>query len=369
MNIAVDARPLLQPYNGIGQYLHNLLEGLLPGSPHRWFLYTSEPFDPPSHWQRAVLRSGKPGNRLGNTVLAQVLFPKWARSDRCDVFWSPRHQLPLRLPAGMATALTIHDLTWKTHPSTMTVYGRWWERSMTPRSIRAADAIFTTSEAVRRSLQQHFPRMQGKVSVIPLSSNIDLIPAQPRELDGPYFVFCGSIEPRKNLARLLRAHAHRRAPPGATNSPLSPPHKLVIITGDRWQSTVVDRLIADSNGHVKIFRAISETRKAGLLQHAEFLVQPSLYEGFGLPVVEALKLGLPVLAANTGALPEVAGTAALYVDPLSEADIAQALLRMCNDTALRTRLQSAAHKEASRFDWASAAAATLAQLESLQLGR
>ena len=308
---------------------------------------------------------------MGGTAVAQALFPKWARSDECDVFWSPRHQLPLHLPAGMATALTIHDLTWKTHPSTMTTCGRWWERSMTPRSIRAADCIFTTSEAVRRSLAQHFPQALAKVSVIPLSSNIDLIAEQPREIDVPYFVFCGSIEPRKNLERLLRAHAGlcTHAETGAPNTLINPAHRLVIITGDSWRSTIVDRLITDNAAHISVCRAISETRKAGLLQHADFVVQPSLYEGFGLPVVEALKLGLPVLAANTGALPEVAGSAAVYVDPLSEADIAQALLRMCNETELRGRLRAAAHKEADRFDWTTAAAATLQQLEALQPGR
>jgi glycosyltransferase involved in cell wall biosynthesis len=371
LKIAVDARPLLHPHNGIGQYLHNLLEGLLPGSPHRWFLYTAEPFDPPSNWHTAVLRCGRPGSRLGRIAFAQALFPKWARSDGCDVFWSPRHQLPLRLPAGIATALTIHDLTWKTHPRTMTTSGRWWERIMTPRSIHAADCIFTTSEAVQRSLAQHFPQALAKVSVIPLSSNIDLIAAQAREIDVPYFVFCGSVEPRKNLERLLHAHAGlcTHAETGAANTRVNPPHRLVIITGDSWHSTVVDRLIADNATHVSVFRAISETRKAGLLQHADFVVQPSLYEGFGLPVVEALKLGLPVLAANTGALPEVAGSAAVYVDPFSEADIAQALQRLCNDSGLRNRLRAAAHKEADRFDWATAAAATLQQLEALQPGR
>lgn len=357
LQIAVDARPLAHPYTGIGQYLSNLLDHLIPASRHRWFLYADEPFDIHTEWTTAVIRCGRSSRRVVNTLSAQTTFGRWAKADRCDVFWGPRHQLPLSLPARLPGVLTIHDLVWRTHPQTMTRLGRLADRCTMPRALHRANAILTTSGAVQKELAACYPPTAARLHVVPLASAIDRHGPQPRELPEPYFVFCGSIEPRKNLLRLLKAFLalSRQANPVQ--------QRLVIITGGGWQHVEIDALIAANADRITVLRSIDEKRKAGVLQHADFLVQPSLYEGFGLPVVEALKCGLPILAADRGALPEVAGDAALLVDPVDDIALRGALARLCTDEPLRQRLATNARQQAVRFDWRTTAAATQRVLE------
>jgi len=361
LHIGVDARPLSFPYSGIGQYLGALLEILVRENSNevRWHLYSDRPLPEQSLWTNSVMRCGNNSSQLMSTALAQSYFGRWAQDDQLDVFWSPRHQLPLTLSRSIPSVVTQHDLVFVTHPQTMTPAGRVLEKVLTPPSLKRARAIITTSRYVLTELERYSSDLGAKATAIPLSSNIaELHPSygDTKPPLGPYMLFCGSTEPRKNLDRLLRALARLKAEPNA------PAQRLVIASGGGWNSASTEALIAQHSEFIEVRPNVSEEHKAALMQNADFLVLPSLTEGYGIPLVEAQKLGRPILTAKTGAMPEVAGEAALYVDPYDEESIGNALQRLCNDEQLRNRLAANARAQADNFSWQRTATHTLAIL-------
>lgn len=349
-------------YTGIGIYLAQVLESLIVNSPHHWILYSNAPLETSKSWQSHAtsfsVRSGSITSRWQSSVYAQLQFPKWAKEDQLDLFWSPRHQLPLRLPKSLATVVTLHDLVFKTHPETMTRGGALLERLLTPASLRRATRILTTSETMRRELAEFYPKEGQRAEVAWLSSNIGpsavtamtQAPSEP-----PYVLFCGSIEPRKNLNRLIEAIVK-------VNKTSQPLH-LAIVTGGGWRSETTQDLINQHRALVHVHEAISDNDKARLYQSALCLALPSLQEGFGLPLVEAMKFGVPILTSRRGALPEIAADAALYVDPLNMASIAAGINDILLSTETRERLASAAAQRAEMFSWNRCAEQTLETIE------
>ena len=347
--IAVDARPLCHPGTGIYRYTRELLVRMcrLGG---QWFLYSAQPYDRlgldlPNVEHRvlgvpAALRAGQ---------LALLLVPRWARQDKVDTFWGPRHQLA-RLPDPVRTAVTIHDLVWQDHGETMRFPGRQIEQFFTPRALARADSIAVVSQFTRQRLEHYFPQYAHKVTVVPGASMLrDSTRAQAQTgqaAAGDYFLFVGTLEPRKNLPRLLRAYG--RYVVGA-----SQPYPLKIVGGTGWGgeniAALVDELgLAD---HVQLLGKVDDNTLLSLYAAAYALLMPSLYEGYGLPVVEALSMGVPVVCSRDSAMSEVAGSAGLCVDPESETAISEALARISVDSQLHEDLKKRTAVEIRRYDW------------------
>ncbi|MDE0451313.1 MAG: glycosyltransferase family 1 protein [Gammaproteobacteria bacterium] len=360
MRIAVDARPLSAPRTGIGRYLAELLQRMLKGSNHQWFLYGPAPawekFSPSLNGPSAV-----PPNVVVRTpdllgeLHAQVQFPRWVALDRADVFWSPRHRVPVRLPTP--AVVTIHDLVWKHAPETMRPLGYVLERAMMPRSINRANRLIAVSRATKCSIQRHFPEAAHKTTVVHAASfvspSVIPVPQVPR----PYGLFVGTVEPRKNLQRLLAAFTRIKD---------DVQHDLHLVGGAGWRMPKPDALVR-AHGLESRVHALGSLEDEDLLaQYAgcDFVALPSLYEGFGLPIIEAMTFGKPVLTGNTSSMPEIAGDAGLFVDPASIDDIACGLKRMMTDASLRSRLAGAARRRAMDFSWDSAAAETIRVIES-----
>lgn len=211
---------------------------------------------------------------------------------------------------------------------------------------------------MRRELAEFYPQEGQRAEVAWLSSNIGpsavtamtQAPSEP-----PYVLFCGSIEPRKNLNRLIEAIVK-------VNKTSQPLH-LAIVTGGGWRSETTQNLINQHRALVHVHEAISDNDKARLYQSALCLALPSLQEGFGLPLVEAMKFGVPILTSRRGALPEIAADAALYVDPLNMASIAAGINDILLSTETRERLASAAAQRAEMFSWNRCAEQTLETIE------
>ena len=363
MRIAVDARPLTAPRTGIGRYLTELLQRMLRHSTHQWFLY-----GPPPAWETPASSRDMHPTTLAtrpNVVVrtpavlgelhAQVLFPRWAALDRADVFWSPRHRVPIRLPTP--AVVTIHDLVWKHAPETMRPLKYLLERATMPSTIRRARRLIAVSRATQCSIKRYFPEAADKTTVVHAASfaTASAIPATraPR----PFGLFVGTFEPRKNLERLLEAFAHIKD---------DVEHDLHLVGGTGWRMPKPSVLVR-ANGLEDRVRQLGALEDEDLLRQyagCDFVVMPSLYEGFGLPIIEAMTFGKPVLTGNTSAMPEIAGDAGLFVDPTSTEDIARGLKRMMTDSALRSRLAAAARQRASDFSWDRAAAETIRVIES-----
>jgi glycosyltransferase involved in cell wall biosynthesis len=174
----------------------------------------------------------------------------------------------------------------------------------------------------------------------------------------PYLLFVGTLEPRKNLVRLIRAY--RRAAASGI------PHPLVLAGPLGWHHQQLHRELAlRGPGEVILTGELDTDELDALYRHAAAFVYPSLYEGFGLPVLEAMTRGLPVITSNTSSLPEVAGEAALQVDPASIREIAAAIETLLGDTALREKLASRGRARAERFSWDETARLTLQVYEKV----
>ena len=347
--IAVDARPLCYPGTGIGRYTHELLYRLCRMG-GQWFFYAHQrydraPFDLPNVRHRSA---GMPAAMRGSQ-LGQLLFPYWARRDRVQALWGPRHQLPPLLPGKMRTVLTMHDLVWKEYGDTMRFPGRQVENFLTPRAMARADVIAVVSEFTRAQLDKYFPQWSHKVTLVPgasmLSGTSGGEPPQG-EADSGYFLFVGTLEPRKNLPRLLRAY-------GRYVSDTPDARLLKIAGGAGWGKQDIGALVRELGlaSRVQLVGKVDGDRLLELYRGAHALLMPSLYEGFGLPVVEALSVGVPAIVSRASAMEEVGGAACLLVDPLSEAEITHALAWLGSDAALRSELAGCAVEEAKRYSW------------------
>lgn len=347
--IAVDARPLCHPGTGIYRYTRELLTRMCRQG-GEWFLYSHQrydtaDFDLPNVHHRvagmpAAVRAGQ---------LSHLFFPVWVRRDQVNAFWGPRHQLPLMLPAAVRTVVTIHDLVFRDRGETMRFPGREIENFFTPRALARADTIAVVSEFTQQRLQHHFPQYAHKVTVVPGASILSRAAAgegvEPAQ-QGRYFLFVGTLEPRKNLPRLLRAFQRY-----CTQVP--EPLPLKIVGGSGWGDEDISGLVDALNlrARVELLGKVDDSTLPALYGNAYALLMPSLYEGFGLPVVEALSLGVPVITSQNSAMAEVAGSAGLYVDPESEREITDALLRLTVDQQLYTALRSRVAVEIQRYDW------------------
>ncbi len=330
---------------------------------HHWFLYTDRSIEVPDFLKlnatQTTLRKGNLKGSLVSTAFAQWQFPRWAKQDNCDLFWSPRHQLPLLLRAGTPTVLSIHDLVFRSHPETMRRSGRLLEALLTPASMRRSSILLASSASVKKAIGHYYPGNLSKTAVTLLSSSLHEQPQERTEcaatqrFDQPYFVFSGTLEPRKNVDRLLAAFERVKS---AGNIP----HQLVLISSGGWMHEQTLQTVHRLGSYVHLVQDVSEAQKAQIFRGAEFIALPSLHEGYGIPLAEGIKLGKPVLTSNLASMPEVAGAAGEYVNPLDEASISAALERLCTDRKHLQALSAAAKKMSQQYGWRDCAEQILA---------
>ena len=282
----------------------------------------------------------------------QFRLPTRALAERVDLVHSLGYVAPLRL--GRPSVLTVHDVH-------HLAYGRLreWPRrlilaQMVRRSVRGAAAVIAVSRYTRDAVARAYDVPASAIDVVWEAPNPRLrsdspepgpLPAGVR--GGPYLLAFGGITPNKNLERLLRAFAIARSRHGIA-------HRLVIV------GHVAPSLRPEGTEGVVGTGYLGEPELAGLLRSADALVFPSLYEGFGLPILEAMTVGVPVVCSNAAAIPEVAGDAASYFDPRDVEAMAAAIAAVCRDPALRRDLAVRGRARAAAFSWERAARETLA---------
>ena len=361
--IGVDASLLSEQMTGIGRYTNEILSRLV-ASDHEWFLYSHRSLVV-GEWEfdNVHLRTGNVPKRLLRMVWAQSVLPYWASKDELDLFWSPAHRLPSFLPVSVARVVTIHDLVWKHAGETMRPLSRWVDATLMPEAVRLADQVITVSEHTANDLLIEMPSARGKVQSIPLGVSL-LASAKSKEsltllgLSEPFFLFVGTLEPRKNLYRLLEAFS--LLPNSLKQSVI-----LTIAGGKGWGGVDIGT-IAEKFGvqnRVRVLGYVSDEELATLYTHALFLAMPSLYEGFGLPLLEAMSRGTAVLTSDCASMPEVVGNAGLLIDPNDVNSISKALSELLGDNELRINLAGLAKINAKRFNWDRTAEKTMRVFE------
>jgi len=355
MRIAVDARPLAQPTTGIGRYTILLLARL--ADDHALYLYgvpdqASLPF--PVAARRAITGRGQ----VVSTFQSQLQFGRWAQLDRADVFFSPRHHLPRRL-GRVPAVVTVHDLVWRESADSMHAGRRLTEAMLMPSALRRAARIIAVSTATAEAIARHYPAVEARVCVIPEAATLSpnatgsFVARSPQV---PYMLFVGTFEPRKNLARVLDAYEALRAR-GVTS------HRLVIAGNPGWKDAALQTRIAEPSAGVEVRGFVDDEVLGSLYAGADFVVTPSIYEGFGLVVADALIFGKPVITSNVSSMPEVAGDAAILVDPLDVNELVRAMTALISDRELHARLCNKARQRSSTYSWDATAAQTLGVLQ------
>jgi glycosyltransferase involved in cell wall biosynthesis len=257
---------------------------------------------------------------------------------------------------------TLYDLTFLLFPRMHTPLNRWFLSWMVPRSLKAADAVILISKQSRQDLLTRFRLDEDRLKVIYLGVNQAFKPATTRaceavrkkyHLPGRYLLSVGTLEPRKNFSTLL--HVLLRLQKMGLTVPLV----LAGRKGWRYESFFKQLYRLGLAGQVLLLDYVAEADLPALYSAADLFVFPSLYEGFGLPILEAMACGAPVVSSNAASLPEVCGEAAWLVDPLDAEGWAEAIASLLADPARKEAIRSLGFRQAERFTWDRTAAETL----------
>ncbi|MDP2660763.1 MAG: glycosyltransferase family 1 protein, partial [Dehalococcoidia bacterium] len=300
----------------------------------------------------------------------QVALPAELSLARLDVLHSPDFIPPLH--RRCRSVITVHDLAFLHFPELLTEEARRYYGQIYL-AVESADAIIAVSENTKNDLVKMAGATPGKVHIVfeaPAGSYHQIepgaggMPASVRSLAQPFLLFVGTLEPRKNLSVLLHAMGLIKADRGGRTP-------LLVIAGNKgWLYQDTLDLIGTLNlsGETLLFGPASPEELLWLYNRAEAMVLPSMYEGFGLPVIEAMACGTPVITTNVSSLPEVAGEAAILVDPHDSDGLAAAISRVLDDPNLRARMREAGLAQSSHFDWDSTARATVEVYREASLG-
>lgn len=284
-----------------------------------------------------------------------------------DVLFVPAHVLPFHWRPGTLppAVMTIHDLGYERFPESHPGRQRLYLRLTTRYAARRARCLICISHATRSDLMHFYGADPARLQVVYEGCIHKTPPAPARisaQLDAfglthPYALFLSTLQPRKNVERLIHSFARMLQDSRADLD-------LVLAGKPGWLSEPILQAARQSpvRRAIHLLGYVDEEQAAALYAGARFFCYPSLYEGFGLPVLEAQAFGVPVMTSRHSSLPEVAGDAALLVDPENEEEIAQAMLRLSRDEALRQELIRKGHQNVKRFSWARAARETLAVL-------
>lgn len=284
---------------------------------------------------------------------------------RPDVLFIPAHVVPLVHPR--ASVATVHDLGHIYHPEAYPAPTLKYLTWSTRHNVRAAAHLLADSEATKADIVRHFGVDAASITVVypgvsahfaPEWEAADLAAVKSHYgIDGPYVLYVGTLQPRKNVERLIEAFALAKRAAGFSE-------RLVLTGRKGWLPGGILRALERAGETVTMAGYVPDTDLAGLYAGATAFVLPSLFEGFGMPVVEAMASGTPVIASNAGSLPEVVGEAGLLFDPTDVEALAEALVRLCEDGDLRARLRERGLRRAGQFTWETAARQTRAVLDA-----
>lgn len=353
IKIGIDATSLSRSITGIGRYTLEMCKALSKLPNISLYLYSSAPIpcNALQGFKVEKILFKNLNNRIFRQIWSQTILPFLVNKDDIDVFWGPAHRIPLLLSHNIARVVTIHDLVWKYVPETMHPLSRVLESYQMPRAIRTSDAIVVSSKATAEAVKKEFDINLNKLSIITLGLpvqkellNINLL--DTFYTDQSYFLFVGTLSPRKNLSRLLTAYS--QLPNFIKDQAM-----MVIVGGKGWGNIKITEKMNTLNllNHVKLLGYVDEPTLSALYANSKFLVMPSLYEGFGLPLVEAMSHGVPVLTANNSSMIEVAGNAGLLVDAFDVESISDGLKEMITNKERRENLAKNAILNASRYSW------------------
>lgn len=375
VRIGINAVPILSPLTGVGQYTYRLIsemQQILPRKP--WLFYGTD-------WDQEMRTAAAPGARgLNNAIkrfvphphlvtrfLKQVRFSAGAQKHAIDLYHEPAF-LAYRFRGP--TVVTVHDLSWIRHPETHPDERLREMNRFMPGVIERASHILVDSEFVRQEVMSHYGVSADRVTTVLLGVGQEFRPREERECSavlarfglqyGHYQLAVGTLEPRKNLSAVIAAFSML---PDVVRKQFP----LVIVGMNGWGMESFSSGLTGmmSRGEVRMLGYVAQGELPVIYAGSQLLVYPSLYEGFGLPPLEAMACGVPVIASRRASLPEVVGDAGLMVEPQDTNAIAQNMRALIEDASLHAALSRAGRERAQMFTWRKFAHETIAVYEKV----
>lgn len=354
MKIVFDIRSATPHFPGIGRYVRNL-GNIIPNqlTPDEQWIMLHEKAQLIS-WlredQQTMTSTASPFS-----LAQQWQIPPLLRRNGAKIYHSPYYLMPYH--PGMATVLTVYDVIPIHYPETVSRRARMLYKLTSILALRTAHTIIAISEATRADFIKAFSVPAEKICTIPLAAEAHFCPQSAAEiqrvrqkyaLPEVFALYFGINKPHKNLLRLVQAWKSTQ------------PARWALAIGGAWDVRYPQaKEQAAENESILFLGPIPEADLPGLYAAASLFVFPSIYEGFGLPVLEAMACGTPVICANTSSLPEVGGEAVLYFDPTNVGEIGKALLEATSDVSLRRSLSERGQEQVKHFSWERTAQATI----------
>src|SRR6266566_1122358 len=350
MKIAFDGTVLHGRKSGVGYYCEELLKAMLSmNHADEFFVFSHQPV-------RLNVASSNGNLKYTNTIhfpirafYLHALLPSVLNKVQPDLCHYTNFLAPVY--EQRPYVVTIHDMSLDTLRNAHPLAKRLYTKRLVPHVARKARLIITNSEYSKWEIVRCLGISEDRIRVTPLAASPEFMPVPARLSANPYFLYVGNLEPRKNLERLIEAFA--RIP--------QKEHQLVIV-GNPWYHGKAAEQKARSlglNGRVKFMGYVPREDLPALFSGAAAFVYPSLLEGFGLPVVEAMACGAPVITSDNSSMKEVAGEAAVLVDPRNVREMTEAMTRVAEDQSLRQELSAKGLKRAGEFSWRKTAELTV----------
>lgn len=369
MKIGIDVRCLMvNNYSGISWYTFNLLRSLFEldrDNEYVLFYNNSKPVNLPKFNYHNVNYVGfKYSNKALNLMF--VLF-NWPKIDKMiggvDVFFMPNINFSA-LSGDCKKVVTVHDLSYLIYPQFSILKSRFWHKIiMAQKIIQQADRVIAVSSSTKNDLIDLLKIDESKIKVVYegvdlkfqiINDRVELDNVRQKyKLPDKFILYLGTLEPRKNIESIIEAYGK-----------LNTDHYLVISGGTGWKAQRIMAL-AQKNDKIKIIGYVAEEDKRGLYNLADLFVYPSYYEGFGLPLIEAMACGTPVIAGSNSSQVEVIKNGGLLVDPYNINEIAQAMSSLLIDQELRDEFIANGFKVASDYKWSKTAKETLEIFDNL----
>ncbi|MFT4535537.1 MAG: glycosyltransferase involved in cell wall biosynthesis [Saprospiraceae bacterium] len=365
MRIAFLADPLDRQYGGIHVDTKELLNALSKlDKKNEYIVVRSESKNEFEDMEEIVVPySSFPGYRFWRTF---IQIPRLLSRKRVDIVVEPAHFGPFNLPKNIKRVTVIHDMTVFLFPEHHVWGSQILQRTFFPRILRKADHIITNSSNTTKDLIKYFPHTKGKTTSILLGKDASFKPQIGRgilnkyKIGHPYILFVGTLEPRKNITNIIMAFDEFKTQTGLQ-------HKLVLIGKRGWKADNIFVKIDQSPNKQEIIWLdyLPKNELPYLYSMAEVFIYPSIYEGFGLPVLEAMACGTPVITSETSSLPEIGGSSVSYINPNSIEQLTSQIIVLCSDKEKREKFSKQGIKRAAHFSWKKTAQETINLFEKM----
>lgn len=380
MNFGFNALNLFagEKKRGVAHYTAHLVRALAGlDMPHLLNLYVRADYDELDDLESARLRLRRieiPSRPRGVQFVSRIATEQLqlvdiADRDGIDLLHCPDHVAIVVRQAHCPIVLTIHDLTTLSHPKTHSARARFYMQALMPASIRRAARIVCVSHSTELELHRYFEDAESKTTVVHSAASGRFRLIEPYKVTGvlrrwklasdSYLLYLGTIESRKNLEGLIRAYAR------ACILPDSPVLAIAGRVRDSARHLLELPRTLGIEGKVHFLGYVDDDEAVALYNGALAFIYPSLYEGFGLPILEAMACGTPVITSNTSSMPEVAGDAAILVDPGDPQSLANAIVAVATQPELRTAMRNMGLARSSQFSWDRCARETVAVWEQV----